>query len=286
MNIKVKGQQVLSGEIYPSGSKNSAVHLIPTTLLVDGEVVLENIPEITDVVRLFNTLKKLGSKVDWDTKKHIAKIDNSSISFDKLTAEDLGNMKGMVLLWGALLARFGKVDFTSLPGGCTLGIRPFEPIFKVFRDLGVTINEKDCGVTMSVKNAVGKEVWLTEMGPTATTNAILVATAFSGKTKIIGAASDPQVQDVCNFLIKTGVKIFGVGSSVLMIEGAKKLKGITYKLLSDHYEIATFLALGACTGGEVRVHNALPHLFNQIIHEFSKFNIEITYDGDTAIVHK
>ena len=100
MNIKVKGEQTLSGEIYPSGSKNSAVHLIPTSLLFTEPVTFENIPNITDVSRLVAILEKLGSKVDWNQNEHILKIDNSKITFDQLTEEDLGNMKGTSLLWG------------------------------------------------------------------------------------------------------------------------------------------------------------------------------------------
>ncbi len=286
MNIKVKGGQVLEGEVTPSGSKNSAVHLIPCTLLFREKVIFENVPEITDVERLVGILQKIGSKVFWDKQKCTLEIDNSNISFRSMTEDDLGNMKGVSLLWGALLSRFGKVDFRNLPGGCTLGLRPLEPIYKVFRDLGVTVTQKDGGVLMSSQKAKAGEVWLTEMSPTATTNLIMLAISLSGKTRIIGAASEPQVQDVCNFLNKAGAKINGIGSSILEIEGGKKLKQVSYKLLSDHYEIATFLALGALTGGEIKVHNAIPEYFKIINHEFGKFNVNIEYQKDTAIVRK
>jgi UDP-N-acetylglucosamine 1-carboxyvinyltransferase len=139
---------------------------------------------------------------------------------------------------------------------------------------------------MSGQNAKAGEVWLTEMSPTATTNLIMLATTLEGKTRIVGAASEPQVQDVCKFLTGAGAKIKGIGSSVLEIDGGIKLGGVTHRLMSDHYEIATFLALGAITGGEVKVENALPELFKQINYEFAKFNIKIDYEGDTAIVRK
>jgi len=284
MNIKVKGEQTLSGEIYPSGSKNSAVHLIPTSLLFTEPVTFENIPNITDVSRLVAILEKLGSKVDWNQNEHILKIDNSKITFDQLTEEDLGNMKGTSLLWGALLARFGKVDFRDLPGGCTLGLRPFEPAYQAFRNLGVYIKETEKGVVMDIGSAQSKEIWLTEMSPTVTTNVVMLASKLKGTTKIIGAASEPQVQDVCNFLSYAGVNIRGIGSSILEIEGVGKFSSTSHKLFSDHYEITTFLALGAVTGGEIRVHNAQPELFPMINYEFSKFNLKIEYDGDTAIL--
>jgi len=284
MDIKVKGGQILSGEIYPSGSKNSAVHILCASILFDKPITLENIPEITDVVRLVKILEKLGSKIKWDTENNTLNIDNSKLTFSKLDREDLGNMRGTSTLWGALLARFGKVDFEELPGGCTLGVRPLEPLFKSLSELGADIHIKDNGVKMGLKKAGNKEVWLTEMSPTATTNSIMLATSISATTKIVGAASEPQVQDVCNLLVKGGANIKGIGSSLLEIKGGSKLKGVTHKILSDHYEITTFLALGASTGGEVKVHNAIPEHFRIIRNEFSKFNVKINYEGTTAIV--
>ncbi|KKQ37169.1 MAG: EPSP synthase (3-phosphoshikimate 1-carboxyvinyltransferase) superfamily [Candidatus Woesebacteria bacterium GW2011_GWA1_37_7] len=286
MNVKVKGEQVLSGEIYPSGSKNSAVHIIPSTLLFDKPVTLKNIPNITDVSRLVVILEKLGSKIDWNQNESILHIDNSHISFERLNEEDLGKMKASALLWGGLLGRFKKVDFTELPGGCTLGIRPFEPFYKSFRDLGIKITETEKGVIMDASSAKSGFIWMTEMAVSVTSTLVMIASTLKGSTKIVGAASEPQVQDLCNFLNKAGAKITGVGTSTLVIDGAKRLSSVEYEILRDHYEIATFLALGAATGGEVRIHNSQKELFPQINYEFSKFNINIDYDGDTAIVKK
>ena len=286
MDVKIKGGQKLSGNIYPSGSKNSAVHIIPSTLLFDKPIVLENVPNIKDVKKLVSILEKLGSRISWDQVKNKLEIDNTKISFDKLAKEDLGDMRGTSLLWGAFLARFGRVDFNSLPGGCTLGVRPVEPILKAFRDLGISIKETNEGVKMHLNKVRGKNVWLAEMSPTVTTNMVMVSSFIKGKTRIIGAASDPQVQDVCNFLNKAGAKIKGVGSSILEIEGINGLSGVKHTLYSDHYEITTFLALAACTGGEIKVYNSIPELFPIIVNEFSKFNVKIRYEGNTAILEK
>src|SRR3989344_6042186 len=215
MNIKVQGGQVLSGEIYPSGSKNSAVHILPATLLLDEKVVLENIPDIKDVSTIITVLQKLGGKVDWDKEKKIIEIDNSSINFQALSEEDLGKIKASALLWGGLLGRFGKVDFSQLPGGCTLGIRPFEPFYKSFRDLGVIIKESEKGVVMDATKAKAGNLWLTEMSVSVTSTLVMLSATFRGKTTITGAASEPQVQDLCNFLVTGGAKIKGIGTNVL-----------------------------------------------------------------------
>lgn len=284
MNIKVQGGQVLSGEITPSGSKNSAVALLPASLLFNKPITFQNVPEITDVDRLVNILTKLGSKINWDKEAKSMQIDNSNVDLSVLTKEDIGNMKGTSLLWGPMLARFGKLDFEELPGGCTLGVRPLDPHYEAFRKMGVTVDENDTSVKMNASNAKAQEFWLTEMSPTVTENVIMLAAKLSGTTKVIGAASEPQVQDLCQFLISAGVKISGVGSSILEIRGVEEIQPVEHEILSDHYEIATFLALGALTGGKITVHKALPEHFAHIMHVFNQFGIDIKYDGDSATV--
>jgi UDP-N-acetylglucosamine 1-carboxyvinyltransferase len=286
MNIKVKGGQVLSGEITPSGSKNSAVCLIPATILFNKKVTLENIPDISDVDRLVKIMTKLGSKITWNKKTNIMELDNSNLRFEGLDHEDLGNMKGTSLLWGPMLARFKKVDFKDLPGGCTLGIRPLDAHYEAFKSLGVVVKDDNRSAFMDATKAKANSVWLTEMSPTATENVIVLATSLKGITKIIGAASEPQVQDLCNFLVSCGVNIRGIGSSVLEIEGKENIQPVSYKIFSDHYEITTFLALAAVTGGEIRIKNAIPDLFTYINFVFKKFGVNIRYEGDTAILDK
>ncbi|MGD8744360.1 MAG: UDP-N-acetylglucosamine 1-carboxyvinyltransferase [Candidatus Woesebacteria bacterium] len=286
MDIKVKGGQVLSGEINPSGSKNSAVALIPATAMFEGEVVLDNIPDITDVGNVLDLMESMGSKVDWQKRKKRLVIDNSSLSPKKLKGERIKSMKGTSLLWGPLLARFKRVAFEDLPHGCTLGFRTLSPHYKAFKDLGVKVKETRDHVSMDARGAEAAEIWLIEMSPTATENAVMLACSLKGKTKIVGAASEPQVQDLCNFLVKCGAKIEGIGSNVLVVHGGRELKSKPHKLLSDHYEIATFLALGAATKGEVRVNNALPGLLIPIVNTFAKFGVEVKFEGDTAVVEK
>ena len=284
MNIKVKGKQKLTGDIYPSGSKNSAVHVIPATLLISGKATLSNIPDVSDVDKLVKVLVNLGSKIEWVKEKGEMTIDNTTLNYEKLTQDDLNTMKGSALLWGGLLGRFRKLDVSQLPGGCTLGIRPFEPFFKSFRDLGIKISDFGKGVVMDASKAHSGSIWMSEMAVSVTSTLVMIAVSLQGKTKITGTASEPQVQDVCNFLNKCGAKITGIGTGVIEVEGGYSLSGTKYELLHDHYEIATFLAMGAATGGEVRVHNSHPELFPMINYEFSKFNIGIEYNGNTAII--
>lgn len=284
MDIRVTGGQKLKGTVTPSGSKNSAVCLIPATLLFDQPVTLTNVPEITDVERLTRILTKLGSKIEWNKESHALTIDNRNVRFTDLDQEDLGNMKGTSLLWGPMLARFKKVQFNDLPGGCTLGIRPLDAHFDAFKKVGVLISESTTRAVMDATHTRPSEVWLIEMSVTATENLIMLATAIEGTTRIVGAASEPQVQDLCHFLVSAGAVIRGIGSSIIEIDGGHALSALTYEMFPDHYEIATFLALGAATGGDITVTHALPQHFSHIDHVFSQFGLTTEYnDGSVRL---
>lgn len=280
MNIRIKGGNVLSGEITPSGSKNSVVALIPATLLFDKPITFSNVPDITDVTRLVDILTKMGSAITWDKKLKTLTIDNKNISFNKTDVDNEKGMRGTTLLWGPMLARFGKATSEEQPAGCTLGARPIDAHFQAFSDLGVTINNN----ILDASNAKADKVWLIEASPTATENIIMLAVKLPGTTTIYHAACESNVQDLCNFLNSCGADISGIGSNSITINGGKPLTPKNYRVISDIYEIGTFLALGALTGGEVKVHDALPEYSTAINREFAKFNIKITYDGNTAVV--
>jgi UDP-N-acetylglucosamine 1-carboxyvinyltransferase len=284
MNIRVRGGQVLSGEVAASGSKNSAVSIIAATCLFKKPVTLENVPEISDTSKLVKILESLGSHTNWNKDSDTLTIDNSNLSVENLGFNELANMRGAVLLWGPLLARFKKISFKDLPKGCNLGLRPLDTHYTALRDLGVRIIEQEGEITLDAKDAKGQEIWLAERSPTATENILILATGLPEKTTIIGAAYDPQVQDTTRFLIAAGAKINGCGTSHLEINGGQTLNSLTYRLLPDHYEISTFLALGAITAGEVQVKNSLPELFLPITREFAKLGVNIIHEKNYAIV--
>jgi UDP-N-acetylglucosamine 1-carboxyvinyltransferase len=283
MNIKVFGGHKLNGEITPSGSKNSAVALLPASILFDKPLTFSNVPEITDVDKLYSIMLLLGSKINWNKEERTMYLDNSGLSFEKIDSKEVGQMRGTSLLWGPMLARFGEVYFNDLPLGCTLGVRPLDPQYDALRDLGVTIEDTPSSVKMDASKAKAGIVWLDEMSPTVTENVIMFATSLKGTTRVIGAASEPQVQDVCEFLISCGAKIKGVGSSILEIEGGHKLSAKDHKIWPDHYEIATFLAMAAVTGGNIKVNNAMPGKLVSIMRTFEKFGVKVRYEGDVAV---
>jgi len=287
MNIRVQGGQVLSGEITPSGRKNSIVALIPASLLFKTPVTFTNVPDITDVTRLNQILTSLGSKIDWNKQTNTLVIDNSDVKFDPIETKDVNTTKGIrgtTLLWGPLLARFGKAESSEQPAGCTLGVRTIDPHYQAFMDLGVTVKTDNNQVILHAANAQAGSVWLLEASPTATENIITFAVTLPGITTITHAASEPNVQQLCEWLNACGAKISGIGSSVLTIDGSHPLTPTPCHVMPDLEEITTFLALGAVTGGSIKVHDVPVQFMTAINREFAKFGIKINFDGNTATV--
>ena len=286
MDIKIQGGVKIAGEITPSGSKNSTVALIPASILFEKSLKLTNVPDITDVNILLEIINALNGKVDWDKEKNTISIDNSKLKYKKLGGKNIESIRGSSLFWGPLLAQFGKVEFDELPGGCTLGTRSLQPHFEAFAQMNISIEKKSGGIVMDAKNIKSGTIWLSEMSPTVTENVLMLASKLEGITKIIGAASEPHVQDLCLLLIKGGCKIKGIGSSVLEITGKKSFfSNVTHPIISDHYEIGTFLAIASITKGTIKVHKALPEYFDHINYIFKKFGVDIKYQQDTAFLN-
>jgi UDP-N-acetylglucosamine 1-carboxyvinyltransferase len=195
-------------------------------------------------------------------------------------------MRGAVLLLGPLLARAGHIEVTQEIGGCSLGIRELDPHLEVLKNLGAEITTNGTLKIDAHNGLKGGFLWQDYMSVTTTENFIMAAVYAQGESTMVNAASEPHVQDLCNLLIEMGAEIEGVGTSKLKVKGSEKLHGADFTISSDHHEITTLLALGAMTGGEIKVENSEPEHFPLIQKAFKKFNVDIEYEGDTAIVRE
>ncbi|MFH1706183.1 MAG: UDP-N-acetylglucosamine 1-carboxyvinyltransferase [Patescibacteria group bacterium] len=283
-NLIINGGKKLSGTITPSGNKNSVLPLLCASLLTDEEVTIKNVPELTDVKLLVESLKSVGSKVEWDQKSSSIKINNSKISASFFKNDFPLDMRGSILLFAPLLHRMKKLTIKNKIGGCSLGIREIDPHLEILRNFGAKI-KNGSQISLEIKGLFrAANVWLDYMSVTATENFIMAAVLAKGTSSITNAASEPHVQDLCLFLNQAGAKISGIGTSTLEIEGVKKLKGTSFEVSSDHHEIATLLALGAMTGGEVRVKDVPTEHFPLIITSFAKLGVEIKKEKNDLIV--
>jgi UDP-N-acetylglucosamine 1-carboxyvinyltransferase len=285
-DLIVNGGKALSGTITPSGNKNSALPILCATLLTDAPVRLLNVPAITDVDKLVSFFSEQGSKITWDKATGTMTLDHSSFDGARLQGELPSGMRSSVLLFAPLLQRLKKIAIPTNAKGCSLGIRELDPHLEILEKLGAKISHR-ASLTMTLKGRFqGARHWPDYMSVTATENFVMAAALAEGTSVIINAASEPHVQDLCAVLIGMGANISGLGTSQLTVEGVKRLKGGTFTINTDYHEVVTFLALGAITGGEVKVRHSLPHHFDLITRSFEKLGVVIEHKGDTAIVRR
>ncbi|MDP2136247.1 MAG: UDP-N-acetylglucosamine 1-carboxyvinyltransferase [Candidatus Didemnitutus sp.] len=285
-DLIVHGGKPLSGTITPSGNKNSVLPILCATLLTDDKVTLTNVPHITDVEKLVGFFVEQGSRINWDRGGGRMEIDHSRFDAARLGGELPSGMRSSVLLFAPLLQRMKKLVLPTNAKGCSLGIRELDPHLEILEKLGATIS-RGRQLTMRLTGSFqGARHWPDYMSVTATENFVMAAVLGHGESVLINAASEPHVQDLCAVLAKMGAKLEGIGTSMITVHGVKKLRGGTFAINTDHHEVVTFLALGAITGGEVRVENSLPHHFDLINRSFAKLGVKIEYEGTTAIVRK
>lgn len=286
-DIHITGGTPLNGTITPSGNKNAALPMLCATVLTDEPVTLTNVPDISDINKLVGLLVRLGSKINWKKNQKVLTIDNSNLSLDRFDGQVPFGMRASLLLLSPLLSRFKTLIIDNKVGGCTLGIRDFDPYINMLQGLGGTVEKDDGKLTLKISDTFKPAtLWPNYASVTSTENIIMAAVVAEGETVLMNAASEPHVQDLCYMLNDMGAKITGIGSSKLIIQGTKHLTGTTARISSDHQEIATFLALGAMTNGEVKVTDAIPEHFQLIVNEFKKLGVEIEYEGETAIVRR
>ncbi len=293
-DLIVNGGKPLSGTITPSGNKNSALPILCATLLTDDKVTLLNVPNITDVEKLVTFFSEQGSKVVWNHATGRIDLDHSTFDARRLNGELPAGMRSSVLLFAPLLQRMKKLAIPTNAKGCSLGIRELDPHLEILEKLGARISrnlstELEAGgaLALALKGRFkGARHWPDYMSVTATENFAMAAALAEGESVMINAASEPHVQDLCAVLVGMGAKIAGLGTSQLTVTGVKALRGGTFTINSDHHEVVTFLALGAITGGEIRVKHSLPQHFDLMGRAFAKLGVKIEHQGDTAIVRK
>jgi UDP-N-acetylglucosamine 1-carboxyvinyltransferase len=285
-DLIVTGGKPLSGTITPSGNKNSVLPILCATLLTDEPVTLLNVPAITDVEKLATFFQEQGSRITWDRAAGTMSIDHASFDPRRLEGEINSGMRSSDLLIAPLLQRMKKLTLPSNASGCSLGIRELDPHLEILEKLGATVEHNGDLILRLRRKFRGARHWPDYMSVTATENFVMAAALAEGESTLLNAASEPHVQDLCSVLVAMGAKISGLGTSKLCVVGVARLRGGTFTINTDYHEVVTFLAMGAITGGEVKVKNSLPHHFDLMTRAFSKLGVKIEHQGDTAIVRR
>lgn len=280
-NLIVHGGTPLRGRIIPSANKNAVLPILCATLLTNEPLQLEGVPDITDVRKILDIFRMLGSEVSMDHATGTLALHHHATVFDAALHRLPEEMRSSIMLVPPLLARFGIARLEDNVKGCTLGVREIDPHVDVFRRFGGQVERTDG--SLLVRNA-GKltptDHWLDYASVTTTENFVLCAAAADGTSTLTNAACEPHVQEFCRFMVMMGARIDGIGTSRVTVHGGQALRGGSFRFDEDFHEITTFLALGAITGGDVIVRNSAPENFPLIDRTFAKFGVQITHqDG-------
>ncbi len=281
--IKIEGKHVLEGTIRISGAKNSAVALIPVSLLSDGVVTIDNVPNISDIDALSEILEFLGVTVE--KKEGLIKIDSSNLVNREIPEMISSKLRASYYFMSALLGKYKKVEM-YFPGGCSIGARPIDQTLKGFKVLGAEVKEEGNKYTITAENLHGGHVYLDMPSVGATINTILVAVRASGKTIIENAAKEPEIVNVATFLNNMGAKITGAGTSEIRITGVNHLNGCFSEVIPDRIEAGTYIIAGALTGHNLRIENIIPEHVESLTLKLKEIGVPIEIGDDYAIVSK
>ncbi len=280
--IKVIGGQVLNGKIYISGSKNSAVSLIPAAILSD-KVVIEKVPRISDVNSLMEILQYLNVDLKFDGDSLY--IDSTNMVNKDITTEYSTKLRASYYFMGALLARFKKVVI-SLPGGCSIGKRSFDFHLNGFEKLGATVRQEGQLYTIYADKLTGANIKLPFPSVGATVNIMLAAVFAEGKTVIENAASEPEIGNLIEFLNSAGAKIQGKDTTKLTITGVCKLSGGMVRVIPDRIEAGTYILAGVMNGKNLEICDIRPEHLKSFFDKLNEMGASFEVREDSVITNK
>jgi UDP-N-acetylglucosamine 1-carboxyvinyltransferase len=274
----------LSGTITPAGNKNGALPILAACLLTDDEVILRNVPRISDVEAMVKLLELLGARVEWVGPSEVL-VDSSTVDTTEVDRRTAERIRASFLLAGPLLARFGTARMPP-PGGDVIGRRRLDPHLDAFRTLGAVVDDRHDEIVLTAPplGLSPCDFLMDEPSVMATENALMAAALTRGTTVIRNAASEPHVQDLARMLEHMGAAIDGIGSNVMTVHGQASLRGCTHTIAPDHIEIGSFMALAGVTGGELVVKDTRPDDLRMIRLVFERLGLRSEVRGHDVIV--
>ncbi len=279
--IVIEGKHELSGEIIISGAKNSAVALIPAALLSDGVVVIDNVPNISDIDVLIEILEYLGAKVIKDGSK--ITIDSSTIINKEIPENVSSKLRASYYFMSTLLGKFRKADM-FFPGGCNIGARPIDQTLRAFNVLGAKVKEEKDHFYIEAQELKGGHIYLDMPSVGATINSIFAAVKAQGKTIIDNAAKEPEIVNVVTLLNNMGAHITGAGTSEIEIIGVEKLNGAYAEVIPDRIEAGTYVIAGALVGNNLKISNIIPEHIESLTMKLIEMGVPISIYDDYITV--
>ena len=281
--IIIEGNRPLSGKIKIGGAKNSVVALIPASIMADGIVHINNVPNISDKDALVDILKHLNVSVK--TEKDSMTIDASDLN-NKLITEELSNrLRASYYFMGALLARFKHVEM-YFPGGCNIGTRPINLHLKGFESLGAKVIKENSKYIITADELKGADIYLDFASVGATINIMFAASMAKGITTINNAAREAEISNIAELLNNMGAKIKGAGTEKITIEGVPKLHSAEVKVIPDRIEAGTYIIMGALLGDNLEIDGMVPEHNILLLNKLQEMGVSFEIKNHKIILNK
>lgn len=268
----IGGGRPLEGVVTISGAKNSAIALIPAAILAESEVVLDNLPSLSDVAVYSEILQELGASVSWSGNQ--MKIDPSRIVSIPMPNGPVKKLRASYYMMGALLGRFKEATI-GLPGGCNFEPRPIDQHIKGFEALGATVTNEHGSIHLYAKELRGAKIYLDVSSVGATINIMLAASRAKGSTIIENAAKEPEIIDVATLLNSMGAVIKGAGTETIRIEGVSEMHGCRHSIIPDRIQAGTYMIAAAATRGNVMIDNVIPKHLEALTAKLLEMGVDI-----------
>ena len=277
--LLIKGGNILEGEIYASGAKNSALPILAASLLANSPMKIGNLPHLKDVTTMIELFGSMGIDVALNDDM-VVLIDSSNIQNLDARYELVKTMRASILVLGPLLSKFKQAN-VALPGGCAIGSRPVNLHIEAMKKMGAeVIIEEGYIKAKAKKGLVGADIYLDPISVTATENIMMAASLAIGTTTIRNAAREPEVVDLAKCLVQMGAKIKGAGSEKIVITGVEHLSGCDFNVMPDRVETATYLAATTMTGGDITIRGTMPSTLESVISKLKESGAEIELGND------
>ncbi len=270
--FKINGQQKLSGEVTLHGAKNSALPILCASILIKGESIIHNCPDLSDVKATLKILEDLGCTVT--RQNDIVTIDATEITTSKIDEGVMRTMRSSILFLGSLVSRTGCASI-YLPGGCDIGTRPVDMHIKALKSLGATITENGSSITCCADRITGAKIILPFASVGATENIIIASAISKGKTTIINPAREPEICDLAEFLNKCGARIYGAGETTIEIEGVDSLTPCEHRIIPDRILASTYMSACAATGSEIVIKDVRPTHLSPVFPVFNEMGCRL-----------
>lgn len=279
----IEGGNTLTGTIKIGGAKNSVVALIPAAMLTDKTVVIKNVPNISDVHKLIEMMKLLGSKIIYENETLV--IDNSEAKNQEIPAEYANSIRASYYFMGALLSKYKNAQI-SFPGGCVIGSRPIDFHLNGFKKLGATVEIHDNTYKITADKLKGTDIHLDFASVGATINLMIASIYAEGTTHIYNAAKEPEIVNIAELLNSMGANVQGAGTDTITITGVKTLTNGQIEVIPDRIEAGTYIMLGTLLGRNLKIDGVIKEHLSSVIEKLEEAGADLQFLPSSVIVNK